>query len=298
MRIGIALPQYGTHAHPTRIADFARDAEAAGFDSFWVNDRALTPVEPDDVYPMPGYTPENPYPPEYTTYLDPLTVLTVAATATTRARLGTSVLNATWYPPLLLARTLTTLDRLSGGRLDVGLGIGWMRDEAAALNTDFGKRGAHLDEILDILRGIWTENPFAHEGPNWRIPRAHVDLRPAQRPHPPVLLGGFSPAALRRVGRRADGWAGVAMSPSRHAAVWAVARRAAEEAGRDPAALRQEIRFFPEPGATPESIAAALSTVRATGADGCFFDLQQTVREPTEALGLGIRALERYRAGG
>ncbi|GAA0349716.1 TIGR03619 family F420-dependent LLM class oxidoreductase [Streptomyces blastmyceticus] len=297
MQIGIALPQYGTHAQAGRVASFARDAEAAGFDSFWVSDRSLTPVEPSDVYPVTGYTPENPYPRAYTTFLDPLTVLTIAATATTRARLGTSTLNATWYPPLLLARSLTSLDRLSEGRVDVGLGLGWMRDEATAVNTDFDKRGAHLDEILDILHGIWTENPFGHEGPNWRIPRAHFDLRPVQRPRPPVLLGGFSPAAMRRIGRRADGWAGVTLPPDRHAALWDIARRAADEAGRDPAALRQEIRYFPEPEATPESIATALSAIRATGADGCFFDLQQSVNDPAEALDLGIRILDRVRAG-
>jgi probable F420-dependent oxidoreductase len=298
MRIGIALPQYGTHARPARIAEFARDAEAAGFDSFWVSDRVLTPVEPSDIYQAPGYTRQNPYPREFTTFLDPLTVLTVAATATTRARLGMSSLNAPWYPPLLLARTLTTLDQLSAGRLDVGLGIGWMRDEAAALNTDFGKRGARLDEILDILQGIWTENPFAHEGPHWRIPPSHVDLRPVQRPHPPLLLGGMSPAALRRAGRKAAGWLGVALTPGRHAALWAVVRRAAEEAGRDPSTLRQEIRWSLEPGATPESIAAGLAGIRATEVDGCFLDLQQAVREPAEALDLGIRALERYHVAG
>ncbi|MFI1179927.1 TIGR03619 family F420-dependent LLM class oxidoreductase [Streptomyces sp. NPDC020799] len=297
MQIGIALPQYGTHAQAGRIAAFARDAEAAGFDSLWVSDRSLTPVKPSDVYPVTGFTPENPYPREYTTFLDPLTVLAAAATATTRARLGTSTLNATWYPPLLLARTLTSLDQLSGGRLDVGLGLGWLRDEATAVNTDFTKRGAHLDEILDILHGIWTENPFEHEGPNWRIPRAHVDLRPVQRPHPPVLLGGFSPAAMRRIGRRADGWAGITMPPDQRAALWDVARRAAEDAGRDPSALRREIRYFPEPGSTPESIAKALTVIADTGADGCFFDFQRLVKDPQEALDLGTRALRRYRTG-
>ncbi|MCZ0979095.1 LLM class flavin-dependent oxidoreductase [Streptomyces diastatochromogenes] len=103
MQIGIALPQYGTHARADRIAAFARDAEDAGFDSFWVGDRALTPVAPSDIYP--GYTRENPYPRQFTTFLDPLTVLTVAAGATHRARLGMSTLNGPWYPPALLARS-------------------------------------------------------------------------------------------------------------------------------------------------------------------------------------------------
>ncbi|MEV0503534.1 LLM class flavin-dependent oxidoreductase, partial [Streptomyces spectabilis] len=176
MHIGIALPQYGTHARAESIAPFARDAEAAGFDSLWVGDRSLTPVAPSDLYP--GHTPENPYPAEYKTFMDPLTVLTVAAAATGRVRLGTSTLNAPWYPPLLLARSLTTLDRVSGGRLDVGLGIGWLRDEYTAVNADFGKRGARLDEILDVFAGMWTEETFEHEGPHWRIPRSYVGLRP------------------------------------------------------------------------------------------------------------------------
>ncbi|MEU7576139.1 TIGR03619 family F420-dependent LLM class oxidoreductase [Streptomyces sp. NPDC041068] len=293
MDVGIALPQYGTHALPHTIGGFARAAEDAGFDSLWTGDRSLTPVEPSDLYP--GHSPENPYPPEFKTFLDPLTVLTVAATATSRARLGTSTLNAPWYPPILLARTLTSLDQISGGRLDAGLGIGWMRDEYTAINADFGKRGAHLDEILDILEGIWTEEEFGHEGRNWTIPRSHVGLRPVQQPRPPVYLGGFGPAAMRRVGRRADGWVGVVMPPQVHAGLWDTARRAAEDAGRDPDALRQFLRYNPPSGATAEQIATVVAGIRDSGADGGFIDLQQCVREPDEALELGIKVLDRLR---
>ncbi|MFJ3877790.1 TIGR03619 family F420-dependent LLM class oxidoreductase [Streptomyces sp. NPDC090077] len=295
MEIGIALPQYGTHAQAARIAGFARDAEHAGFDSLWVGDRSLAPVEPSDLYP--GHTPENPYPPEYRTFLDPLTVLTVAAGATRRVRLGTSTLNAPWYPPLLLARSLTSLDQVSGGRLDAGFGIGWLRDEYTAVNADFGRRGERLDEILDVLQGIWTREEFEHDGPHWRIPRAHVGLRPVQRPHPPVYLGGFSPAAMRRVGRRATGWAGAVLPPAALAGLWAVARQAAEEAGRDPDALRRSIRFNAKPGTPCEEIAAVLDGIRDTGAESCFVDLQQCVREPDEALELGVKVLDRVRAG-
>ncbi|GGO53162.1 TIGR03619 family F420-dependent LLM class oxidoreductase [Streptomyces lasiicapitis] len=293
MHIGIALPQYGTHARAEAIAAFARDAEAAGFDSLWAGDRSLTPVAPSDLYP--GHTPDNPYPPEYKTFLDPLTVLTVAAAATSRVRLGTSTLNAPWYPPLLLARSLTSLDQVSGGRLDAGLGIGWLRDEYTAVNADFGKRGARLEEILDILEGIWTREVFEHDGPHWTIPRSYVGLRPVQAPHPPVYLGGFSPAAMARIGRRAAGWVGVSLPAEAQAGLWGIARRAAEDAGRDPDALRRQIRHNPKPGATSEEIAAVLRGVRDTGAESCFVDLQQCVREPGEALELGGAVLERVR---
>ncbi|MFH9075622.1 TIGR03619 family F420-dependent LLM class oxidoreductase [Streptomyces alboflavus] len=295
MHIGIALPQYGTHARAEAVAPFARDAEAAGFDSLWVGDRSLTPVEPSDLYP--GHTPEHPYPAEYKTFLDPLVVLTVAATATTRVRLGTSTLNAPWYPPLLLARSLTSLDQVSGGRLDAGLGIGWLRDEYTAVNADFGKRGARLEEILDILEGIWAQEVFGHKGEHWEIPRSYVGLRPAQPAGPPLYLGGFSPAAMARVGRRAAGWVGVSLPAQAQAGLWGIARRAAEDAGRDPDALRRQIRHNPRPGATAEYIAAVLRGVRDTGAESCFVDLQQCVREPGEALELGSAVLERVRRG-
>ncbi|MFI6643320.1 TIGR03619 family F420-dependent LLM class oxidoreductase [Streptomyces sp. NPDC050504] len=297
MDIGIALPQYGTHAtphHATRIAAFARDAEAAGFTSLWVGDRSLTPVAPSDLYP--GHTAENPYPREFTTFLDPLAVLTVAATATTTARLGTSTLNAPWYPPLLLARSLTTLDNISGGRLDAGFGVGWMRDEYTSVNADFARRGADLDEILDFLGAIWTEETFAHDGPNWRVPSAHVGLRPVQQAGPPVYLGGLTPAAMRRVGRRADGWVGIALPPEAHRALWETARRAADGAGRDPDALRRQIRYNATPGQSAEEIGQLLLAIRDSGADGAFVDLQQAVREPDEALELGGKALDLFTA--
>lgn len=297
MDIGIALPQYGGHARADLVAGFARDAEEAGFDTLWTADRVLTPVEPSDLYPSGGHDADHPYPEEYVTFLDPLTVLTVAASVTARVRLNTSTLNAPWYPPLLLARTLTSLDRLSDGRLDVGFGIGWLRDEYTAVNAEWSKRGARLDEILDILHGIWTEDPFGHEGPHWHIPRSHVGLRPVQPGGPPVYLGGFSPAALRRVGRRAAGWAGAVLPAEAHAALWGLARGAAEEAGRDPDALRRQIRVNPEPGTTVDDLAATLAAQRDQGVDGCFIDFQQSVSEPAEALDLGVKVLELVRAG-
>ncbi|MER5887602.1 TIGR03619 family F420-dependent LLM class oxidoreductase [Streptomyces sp. NPDC001941] len=292
MDIGISLPQFGAHAAAS-LTEFARGAEEAGFDSFWVGDRSLAPVAPSDIYP--GYTEENPYPEEFKAALDPLTALTAAAAVTRRPRLGMSTLNAPWYPPLLLARSLTSLDLVSGGRLDVGLGIGWMRDEYSAVNVPFEERGARLDETLDVLRGVWTQEEFGHRGPHWTIPRAHFGLRPVQQDGPPVYLGGFSAAAMRRVGRRAAGWVGVVLPPEALTPLWDTARRAAEEAGRDPGSLRRLIRYNASPGDTAEEIATVLRGVRETGAQGCFVDLQQSVRETGETLELGARVLDLVR---
>ncbi|MCZ0979094.1 LLM class flavin-dependent oxidoreductase [Streptomyces diastatochromogenes] len=170
-----------------------------------------------------------------------------------------------------------------------------MRDEYTAVGADFGRRGALLDELLDVLHGIWTQEEFGHEGPRWTIPTSHVGLRPVQPAGPPVYLGGFSPAALRRVGRRADGWVGGVLPPEAARGLWDVARRAAEEAGRDPEALRRQIRHNVTPGTTADAIAAVFAGVRETGADGCFVDLQQAVDSPDEALELGIKALDLLR---
>ncbi|MEV0502221.1 LLM class flavin-dependent oxidoreductase, partial [Streptomyces spectabilis] len=149
----------------------------------------------------------------------------------------------------------------------------------------------------DVFAGMWTEETFEHEGPHWRIPRSYVGLRPVRQAGPPVYLGGFSPAAMARVGRRAAGWVGVTLPPEALAGLWAVARRAAEDAGRDPDALRRELRHNPKPGASAEEIAGVLRGVRGAGVEGCFVDLQQCVRGPEEALELGSRVLTLVRAG-
>ncbi|MET7936689.1 TIGR03619 family F420-dependent LLM class oxidoreductase [Streptomyces sp. NPDC005322] len=202
MRIGFALPQFGELSHhPEDIARFARRAEELGADSLWVGDRLLTPV-----HPTVGYRGTNVIPPEFRSALDPFTVLATAAAATERVQLGTNVINAPWYPPAVLARSFTTIDRLSAGRLLVGLGTGWSPEEYEAVNVPMAERGRRLDECIDVLTAWWTENPVEYRGEHWTVPAAHVDIKPASRPHPPIYLGGFAPVALRRVARRADGW--------------------------------------------------------------------------------------------
>ncbi|HEV7980514.1 TIGR03619 family F420-dependent LLM class oxidoreductase [Amycolatopsis sp.] len=284
MRLGLALPQYGPQADPTGIARFATAAEALGYESLWTGDRVLTPVAPSDLYP--GGTPEQPYPPEFTTFADPLVVLTVAATATTSARLGTSTLIGTLYSPVLLARTLTTLDLVSGGRLDAGLGIGWMRDEYTAAGVPWAARGDRLEELLDVLDAFWTSSPVEHDGKLWRIPRSHVGLRPAQRPRPPVLLGGHSAAAIDRVGRRADGWlpGGIPAEMLRHQ--WDIIRATAERAGRNPDELRRVMRLNPRAGTTLETVAAQLAGALDVGITEAFVDLHYLADDVEHALNL------------
>ncbi len=277
MQLGLALPQFGPSADAERIAEFAAAAEALGYASLWVGDRLLTPVAPQD--PYPGRVPQ-PYPPEFTTFLDPVVTLAVAAAATRTVRLGSSTLNAPLYHPAVLGRQLTSLDRLSGGRLDAGLGLGWMRDEYETVGAGWSTRGARLDEMLDVLRLMWTTDRLAHRGRFFSIPDSVLDLRPVQPGGPPVLLAGFTPVAMDRIGRRADGWLMTQGLPPAHAGMlWDTARRAADAAGRDPSRLRRVLRL----NRAPDWVAA----VEAAGADGiteAFLDLTFSTGGVGEAL--------------
>lgn len=282
MRLGITLPQYGPLATMDAVAGFAATVEELGYTSLWVGDRVLTPVSPSDLYP--GGTPERPYPPEFVTFADPLILLTVAAGVTKKVRLGTSTLTGTVYPAVLLARMLTSLDQVSGGRLDVGLGTGWLRDEYTATGTPWKGRGKQLEELLDVLREFWTGDPVEHKGDRWRIPASKVGLRPVQRPHPPVLLGGLSAAALDRVGRRADGWLPAGLPAPYLAKLWETAVSAAEKAGRDPGTLRRVLRINPKPGTDLEDVAAQLHAAFETGIGEAFVDPHYLARDVAHAL--------------
>ena len=301
MRFGITLPQFGPVAAPGLIDGFARQAEELGYESLWVGDRVLAPLKPSR--PYPGYTAEKPLPPAFGNFMDPLAVLTAAAAVTQRARLGSSTLNATWYHPLLLGRTLTTVDQLSRGRLDAGFGLGWMETEYEALGIPWTGRGARLEETLDVLRAMWTTNPVQHEGSLWAVPPSTLDLRPVQPGGPPVLLAGYGPRALDRVGRRASGWL-PSIVPGRGLTVamldkpWQTIAAAAEAAGRDPGTLRRELRVNLVPG--PDMVGDAMAFVREArelGYDGTFADPQFAAGSPSEMVDCADRLMAAYRAG-
>lgn len=240
--MGLAVPQYGRFADPAVAASVAVAAEEVGYHSLWVGDRLLTPTAPRSPYPGGDGT----IPAEHRVFLDPLTVLVHVAGVTRRARLGSSTLNAFWMPPVVLARALTGVDVVSGGRLDVGLGLGWSADEYEAVGVPWKGRGARLEETLDVLEKVWGDGETVrHDGRLWTVPESVVLPKPVQRPRPPVLLGGFGPAALERVGRRGDGWLAVGAPPAMLRGAWDVVRRHAERAGRDPDALRIVLRVNP-----------------------------------------------------
>ncbi|MFI1865200.1 TIGR03619 family F420-dependent LLM class oxidoreductase [Streptomyces jumonjinensis] len=305
MRIGFAVPQFGVFADPDLVPDLSRALEDMGYDSLWVGDRILGPLAPSDPYPGgDGVMPQ-----QYATHLDPLLALTLAATATERVRLGSSTLNALWQPPVLLARTLTTLDLLSHGRLDVGIGLGWLRDEFTAAGVPWERRGDRLEETLDLLEAIWASETVEHQGRLWTVPASRILPKPAQRPRPPILLGGFSPAGLERVGRRGDGWLATAMPLPHLTGLWSQVLRAAEQAGREPSRLRLVVRVNPTITASPADPAQTfargtvgqicdyLRSAVAAGADEVFVDPQLIASSPNEFLDLAKEFITNLRAG-
>jgi probable F420-dependent oxidoreductase len=218
-RFSVGLPQNlsGDDARP--VAAYARRAEALGFEGLWTLDSALGG------------------PTAHTPLLDGLQVLSHVAAVTERARLGVAVIVMGRRQPALLARELATIDRLSGGRLVVGVGLGAPEGErVAALGFPTDRRVRRLTEGVAVMRALWASDAAAHDGELWHFTGARVEPKPVQRPGPPVWFGAGREPALRRAARIGDGWIGSGSSSVEDfAAQAAVVRSALEEEGRDPA---------------------------------------------------------------
>lgn len=185
-------------------ADAARILEAAGFESLWVPEHLALPAESPSTYP---YTEDGRPPvPTGTPCYDPFVLLSYAACATTSIRLATNVYLLPLHHPLRTARGAVTLDRLSGGRVTLGVGVGWLKDEFDWAGEEFSTRGRRTDEIIDILRRLWTEQTVDYESEHYRFGPVAFAPKPAQREGIPLEVGGTSAAALRRAARLGDGW--------------------------------------------------------------------------------------------
>jgi len=226
MRIGFGAPVAGAWATPGYLTAFARRAEDAGYASLWSFQRLLVP-EGSGMEPV------------YRSVLDPIVALGYVAASTSRSRLGVATVCLPFVSPVLLAKQAATVDVLSGGRLDLGLGIGWMPEEFAATGASTARRGARTEEYLAVLRTLWADEVSSFDGEFYTIPAGRQDPRPVQKPGPPVLLGGLSRPAMERAGRIADGWITSSRADlSKIGAAVAVIREAASAAGRDPDAVR------------------------------------------------------------
>jgi probable F420-dependent oxidoreductase len=272
MQLGFAVPVSGSWATPVNCQQIARRAEQLGYTSLWTFQRLLSPLDGD----VPVLEPQ------YRSVHDPLATLAYLAGQTTTVRLGVAVVNMPYYPPIVVAKVLTTIDHLCGGRLDAGLGIGWSPHEFDAVGTSLARRGARAEDFLRCLRAIWTDDVVEYEGDFYRVPRSRVDPKPIQQPHPPILLGGTAEAALRRAGRLASGWVSSSRADlTRIDEAIAIVRKAAVEAGREPGELRFVCRGVvkvrageraPLVGSLDE-IRADLDDLAAKGITETFIDL-------------------------
>ncbi|MEU9342353.1 LLM class F420-dependent oxidoreductase [Streptomyces sp. NPDC048278] len=305
-RLGFGLPQMRQYSPGTDVPDVARAAEQIGYDSLWVFERALFP-EPatQGLYNVPGL----PWPDEYRSVAEPLVTLALAAAATERVRLGSSVLVAPLHSPFQLARSLATLDAASGGRVLAGFGTGWSLDEYAAAGIrPFEERGKVLDELIEVCRAVWGPDPVRYDGELTKIASAVVGPKPA-RPIP-ILLAASNKRALTRLVDRADGWLPVGMGAEQLAAQWQGVQDLAAERGRtEPlqTVLRINATYTPKAydgsdrqpfQGSVDQIVEDLVAHAAVGLEEILIDLEATPRDAQELKDVGAEVYEKARAAG
>ncbi|HET9898061.1 MAG TPA: TIGR03619 family F420-dependent LLM class oxidoreductase [Streptosporangiaceae bacterium] len=274
MKIGFGLPVSGAWATPENIASFASKADQAGYSSLWSFQRLLVP-EGSGMDPV------------YQSVLDPMAALSFAAAVTSRIRLAVAVINAPFVAPIYLAKQAASLDILSVGRHDLGIGLGWMPEEFASTGAAMARRGARMEEYVRVLRTIWGAQPAEFSGEFYSIPRGLVAPGPVQPGGPPILLGGTAPRALRRVGQISDGWVTSSRADlARIGESIAIVREAAAGAGRAPESLRiicRGVVRYGEPVNGPDGrlllsgseaqIRADIEWLASNGVTEVFYDL-------------------------
>ncbi len=293
--IGFGLPVSGSWATASNLVTIARRAEALGYASLWSFQRLLHPAEGD-------------WGPMYRSVQDPIVSLAHVAAVTERVRLGFAIVNAPFYSPIVLAKQLTTLDHVSAGRLDAGLGLGWAEEEFVAAGVPYQRRGARTEEFIHCLKAIWTQEVVRFDGEFYQVPPARVDPKPVQHPHPPLLLGGGAERALRRAAELADGWISASQHDLRQIGTdIEFMKRCAEQAGRDPGVLRFIVRGVIElteqdlPAdrrplhGSAEQIRADLDQLAARGVTEVFLDLNfdPTIGSPDADPGTSMERAER-----
>lgn len=282
MKVGLVLPQFGEHATTENIIYIATEAEKEGIDSVWVLDRLLWPIKPQTPYVA---SPDGSLPVEYQNVLDPLTTLTYVAAVTEQISLGTSVIDIFFQNPIVLSKRITTLDILSDGRVIAGLGIGWSKDEYEVSGIPYKDKGTRADEYLQVLKKIWTDDVVEFKGQFYNIPVSKIGPKPVQKPHPPILLGGFSPKTFSRIVNYANGWIGVAGFGPLEQLEQAIngLKESARKADKDPSKISIYMGSYPTVLESPsnqirtpmtgtiEQIGSDIEQIKAMGTDHIIF---------------------------
>ena len=254
---------------------FWRDADELGFHGVWNYDHFYGLVDPQQPT------------------LEAWTTLAAMATLTTRARVGCLVSSVTYRNPGLLAKMAVTVDHMSGGRLDFGIGAGWHEDEHRGYGIEFpspGERVEMLDEALAVIRRLWTEDSVTHRGRFFTLQDAIANPKPRQRPHPPIVIGGGKPKMLRVIAKHADEW----NMPSSGAADWATTSAALDEAcaevDRDPSQIRRSVQIFLHPQ-DPGQVDAELAKLTGYAEAGCQHAVLSFYQPPDRELLNRVRAI-------
>jgi probable F420-dependent oxidoreductase len=238
VKLGFFGINTGLLSHPDAIERVARTAEDAGYESLWTGEH-LVLIDPQQ--------PPSPAPPG-TRFLDQIAALTHAAAHTRRIKLGTGIILLPQRNPVVLAKELASLDVLSNGRLLAGFGVGYVKGEFDALGIPFEERGARMTEHIAVLRELWTSESPRFAGRFTRFAGIRSEPRPIQRPHPPILVGGMSAAALRRAVAHADGWYGFHLDPEAARKVLDALREIERRVARPASLSSLEITLTPPPG--------------------------------------------------
>ncbi len=269
IRLGAKLPHSGSLPSRLGLDHMAQRLEAAGFDSIWVSDHVVFPQQVPSGYPFSDDG--RPTWPMDVDYFEPLIALAAIAPATSRVELGTSVLIIPMRNPVYFAKQAACIDALSKGRLVLGVGVGWLREEFEALGMDFDSRGPVLDEWLDMAQQCWTGSAGPYDGRFYKLD-APIYCRPVPVRNPPILIGGMSRLALERAGRIADGWlAQLSMDNISEEAI-ASAVATMKGAGRGRANYRAVLRISGAE-ARMEELARRLATLAAAGATEVIIDV-------------------------
>jgi probable F420-dependent oxidoreductase len=247
MHFGISLPGRGPLATPDALVKLAEKADALRFSSLFVTDHVVIPTSYSSPYP---YSPTGKFAGDWTNgYLEPLALMSFLGGVTTRIRLGTSVLVIPYRNPVVTAKMLATLDVMCGGRVILGAGVGWLKEEFEVLGApSYAERGKVTDEYLRLMRACWTQEPAEFNGSHYRLPPVSALPKPKQKNGIPIWTGGHTDAALRRAGELADGWHPIGMRApamlyqAEYAERAAIVHGWARKAGRDPKSITLSFR--------------------------------------------------------
>jgi probable F420-dependent oxidoreductase len=283
------LPPYraGVTADPAWMTAFAQEAERLGFDSLYTVEHVVVPAGYDETYP---YSESGRMPlPEDCPIPDPLDLLAFLAGRTERILLGTGVVVGPHHHPLILAKRLATIDQLSGGRMLLGVGVGWMREELEATGVDFSTRGRRLDEVLAAVRAVWAEEEASFDGRFFSFRNVRSEPRPVRPGGVPIHIGGHSEAAARRAGRYGDGFHPLGLDDDLLSDRWQLARATAEEVGRDPDALELCTTMYVgavDPAAVEHAAALGVSRMVCSTASADWARLSEELAEMADRVGL------------